>query len=221
MKQLLDFLPQHCRALEALDRTQQAGVGQERANLGKSTIAHMASTGSNCAYCGKHDHVIYGCKSYLELDTQKRIKEAKSRKLCLNCLMSASHQAKQCGSRPCRECSKRHNTLLHRERVPEKKEEASADNTEYSNTDKTISASASHNSFDQNKQVLLATARVNMLDNRGNSNSCRALLDSGSQSCFVTSECAMRLGLKQKSVNIPIFELNKTSTQTCKMVKLT
>ena len=45
-------------------------------------------------------------------------------------------------------------------------------------------------------------------------------MDSGSQSCFITAECAERLNLNQQSINIPVCGLDKTTTQTHKRVKL-
>lgn len=43
--------------------------------------------------------------------------------------------------------------------------------------------------------VLIATARIIIVDSHGNEHSVRALLDSGSQSNFITSDCCRRLGL--------------------------
>lgn len=223
IKQLLDFLSQHCRGLEAPNRTQRFTATQKKTVTGKSTNIHIASTGNSCAYCGKQDHAIYGCKGYLQLDTQKRNKDARSRKLCLNCLKSTSHQAKQCGSGQCRKYGKRHNTLFHWETVANKEETAKEIPKEQVEGDigKTIATSANYHSLNQNRQVLLATAIVNVRDGSGNNKACRVLLNSGSQSCFITTECAKQLGFKQHSVNIPICGLNKTATQTHKMVRLT
>lgn len=54
----------------------------------------MATTNIVYAYCAKGDHPIFKCANYLELEVDQRIKKAKSRKICLNCLKVASHQTK-------------------------------------------------------------------------------------------------------------------------------
>lgn len=118
--QLTDFLTQRCRALEASSRSQRTTLNAQKVNKSdknKGTTVHVATTNIMCAYCTKGDHPIFKCASYLELEVDQRIKEAKSLKLCLNCLKPASHQAKQCGSGSCRKCHKRHNTLLHLEQI--------------------------------------------------------------------------------------------------------
>lgn len=59
---------------------------------------------------GKHS--IYTCKGFLELSIEKRIQEVKATKLCLNCLKER-HLVFQCKAGKCKECHKKHNTLLH------------------------------------------------------------------------------------------------------------
>lgn len=63
-KQLLDFLTQHCRALEGSDCTQRFSAPSEKYNPNK-TSSYVASINGNCAYCGNQEHGIYVCKNYL------------------------------------------------------------------------------------------------------------------------------------------------------------
>lgn len=150
---------------------------------------HVATTNIMCAYCAKEDHSIFKCAMYLDLEVDQRIKEAKSRKLCLNCLKAASHQAKQCDSGSCRKCHKRHNTLLHLEQIA-KQFDADTKRASTPRDEKNIiSTSVNHAAVGQNRQVILATAVINVVDAKGILQPCRALLDNGSQSCFITSVC--------------------------------
>jgi hypothetical protein len=55
-----------------------------------------------------------------------------------------------------------------------------------------------------NKQVLLATAIIQILGKDGIWYTCRALLHSGSQSNFITEETMKKLNLPRKRVNLPI-----------------
>ncbi|XP_031341031.1 uncharacterized protein LOC116169144 [Photinus pyralis] len=60
--------------------------------------------------------------------------------------------------------------------------------------------------------VILSTAKINLRGARGNIISCRALLDSGSQSNFVTRELFERLGLKGSKINMCIGGIDKSTT---------
>lgn len=119
-----------------------------------------------CAYCGKADYPIYKCY-LLGVRVNKRIKEARFRKLCLNCLKVASHQAKQCGSGSYRKCNKRHNTLLHLEQVTKPPEADNMKTTTPLDKEHVISTSVNHAAVSQDRQVILATTIVNILDARG------------------------------------------------------
>lgn len=63
---------------------------------------------------------------------------------------------------------------------------------------KVVVTSVSHASLQESKQVLLATVVVKIIiaDNKGKEVLCRTLLDSGSQSCFIISNCVERLTFK-------------------------
>lgn len=56
--------------------------------------------------------------------------------------------------------------------------------------------------------VMLATAIVYIKNETGNFQSCRALLDSGSQVNFITDACAQRLGLSKTKFYVPIVGIN-------------
>ncbi|KMQ82328.1 hypothetical protein RF55_23350 [Lasius niger] len=59
------------------------------------------------------------------------------------------------------------------------------------------------------------------MDARGILQPCRSLLDNGSQSCFITSKCVKKLGIKQYVTNIPIFGVGELTTQTRGLAKVT
>lgn len=223
LKQLTDFLAQHIKALEASLHNVKYGFSapsQGKYNQGKSTAVNVATTSDKCAYCGKGQHAIYKCESYLQLEIDKRIKEARARRLCLNCLKDTSHLARQCTMKPCRKCSKPHNTLLHIEQAEATKPESVSKDEDSAKKEKVVFTSVSHGSVKARKQVLLATAIVKVIDVKGNEVHCRALLDSGSQSCFITVNCAKKLGLKQLDLNIPVCGLGEMATQTRKRVRI-
>lgn len=47
--------------------------------------------------------------------------------------------------------------------------------------------------------VVLGTARLHAFDCHGDIQDCRAVIDSGAQSSFISMECAQRLGLPRKN----------------------
>ncbi|XP_072398016.1 uncharacterized protein [Diabrotica undecimpunctata] len=68
-------------------------------------------------------------------------------------------------------------------------------------------------------QVLLSTALVNIKDSQGNVHECRALLDNGSQSNFVTRFCE-KLNISMESVNFKIIGVEQAISKLNYQVKL-
>ena len=62
-----------------------------------------------------------------------------------------------------------------------------------------------------NFQTLLSTAVILMRGKDDNMYECRALLDSCSQSNFITEELCKKLQLKRERVNIPISRLSNST----------
>lgn len=160
-KQLIAFLTQRCRALEASSRDQRSSasnISSEKSLQSKKITAHVATANSSCAYYHQETHNIYRCKEFLALQVEQRIKEAKARRICLNCLKSTTHQAKECSAGECRKCSKRHNTLLHFEQAAKGVSDTSSKPVESNSEEATKATSISCASVDQTQQVLLAIA---------------------------------------------------------------
>ena len=69
---------------------------------------------TKCPVCGAKSHSIYQCPSFREQSVEFRQSTVQRLKMCQNCL-STRHFSRACSSyKSCRECSKRHHTLLHR-----------------------------------------------------------------------------------------------------------
>lgn len=116
LKSLIDFLSKRCQALETIAGKQpinQSNNSSKFSYKSKGTsVANLSTSNLACAQC-KENHPLYFCKAFLKLLIQKRISLVKRAHLCINCLRSSSHTAKDCNSCVCRKCNKKHNTLLH------------------------------------------------------------------------------------------------------------
>ncbi|XP_052755355.1 uncharacterized protein LOC128201692 [Galleria mellonella] len=184
-----------------------------------------------CALCGNM-HSLYACIKFLNLPVQERIKFINEKKLCCNCLRSG-HSVLECNFGPCKQCQKNHNSLLHNESVyiastpvspvTSAHNSQSADkgqvsvvshamnfiNHAQSSNDKEPSISLS--------QVLLSTALVEVMDNNNKYHTARALLDSGSHNCFVSSKLCEFLNVSIIQSTIHISGVGHTVSQSNKL----
>ncbi|XP_033221033.1 uncharacterized protein LOC117175435 [Belonocnema kinseyi] len=117
----------------------------------------------------------------------------------------SNHTVENCNATACKTCSQKHHTVLH----PENKNKKCF---------QTNHASL-HNSLPS--QVLLSTARINILDNKGVPHAYRALLDNGSQLHFMTEKLAEKLGLKQREIEIPLGGVNQMTSSVSKITRTT
>ncbi|XP_050520379.1 uncharacterized protein LOC126893882 [Daktulosphaira vitifoliae] len=110
--------------------------------------------------------------------------------------LSLDNRKIKCKSRKCMKCQGEHNSLLYQ-------------SSENENT----SSNAQINMHTVNigqKQTLLAAAIVRVMNTTGNYIDGRALLDSGSQSHFITTNLVNKLGLKREKVNVPISGISES-----------
>lgn len=143
------------------------------------------------------NHSIRICPLFLKLDVKERIETARQVRLCLNCLGSG-HKTAQCSSdHRCQTCNKKHHTLLHLQM-----------RSDYSATGQTTTMNATMNSV-RAGQILLATAIINVQANGGVMHQIRALIDSGSQSSFITERAVQKLKLKKASTRVQVYGLGR------------
>ena len=67
-------------------------------------------------------------------------------------------------------------------------------------------------------QVLLSTPIILVRDSIGTFQNCRALLDSGSQSNFITKNCSKLLGIKLETINTAIVGINGSSVKAIQQI---
>jgi len=226
--ELVVFLNKRCQTLEAIANQQhfQVGTLARKAGPNKAVTAHVAAAKFKCAYC-KGEHQIYQCKAFQSLSVAERKNQIKLKGLCLNCLR-LNHMAKDCVASNCKICGKRHNSLLHNDEDKNKDNRVtqlsrSQDQESKENNPNTDNAACHYVKSEESKaqrQVLLSTAMVKVKNNREQWVQGRALLDSGSQSNFVSENFLRRLGLKCSGTNIEVSGINQQVSRALKIVNL-
>ncbi|XP_050514991.1 uncharacterized protein LOC126890179 [Diabrotica virgifera virgifera] len=226
MTDLNIFLKEKCQMLEKLQIS--SGYKNNKAkvrNVNSRSFASIERQSSVKCYFCQNDHPIYKCDAFLKLNINDRISAAKRLNLCLNCLKN-SHPTWKCKLQKCIKCHKVHNSLLHlnnpnanvpRNMVttdindPNQHRTGSNPNIdiidnciERSDNDQRQLSSSLHISKDvansyEISEVLLSTVLVRIV-NGNKSIVCRGLLDSGSQSSFISEKICKLLDLKCQKV---------------------
>lgn len=156
-------------------------------NFGERQLKSFAATSQTnyrCVLC-KGDHrciYTYNCPIFLNKNVEERKIEVSKLNLYPNCLRFG-HSIRDCHLGPCRECNKKHNTVLHITTNKTSSKAPSAEtNTNFNNTHSL--ANFSKQNFNH---IILSTALIKVSNpNTNQSKTVRALLDCGSQSSFVT-----------------------------------
>lgn len=223
------FITNRCQMLEAMDFSKQKTfIANSNKPYQHKISSHMSINKPFCHFC-KQAHFISQCAELLKLPIDNRIQEIKLLYLCTNCLKKG-HSLRKCPSKfYCKSCRKPHHTILHRESVNDNTDNIETiprNNNEQVETETPLaqpSVSAINNfcrSPSNNFQVLLSTAIINVFDSRGQIHDCRALIDVGSQSNFITENMTQKLGLNLKSVNITIGGISQSANKISKSATL-
>ncbi|XP_055589857.1 uncharacterized protein LOC129742036 [Uranotaenia lowii] len=231
IKELLEFLQRRIRVLEALPTKQTEPRGPQQVNNPSRPrllprISHNAVqfSGKQCVACNAH-HPLYTCSTFQRLKVADREALIRSHALCRNCFRSG-HQAKDCQSKfSCRYCKARHHSMVcfksdgearqaSREQ-PRRREEAEGLHVIQNQTANLAASDSTANTASQrfSSQVQLATAVILLQDDEGNQFPARALLDSGSESNFLSERMNQLLQVPRQKVEISILGIGQTGTR--------
>ncbi|XP_025831267.1 uncharacterized protein LOC112904716 [Agrilus planipennis] len=236
--ELIDFLEKRCSLLGSLEvnkNNQSLFNSSNKANYNNSNSKSYVTTSTTyCHFCKNSDHSIYTCQSFLKLSINERISEIKRLRLCLNCLRK-NHFIKDCLSKKCKKCNKKHNTILHLEENNRNSNNVESNQSAHIEQDSlpgpshasnhlsfktTLSFSNGVISEPQTNQTILSTACVNVEDSHGKLQKCRVLLDVGSQSNFITNSTCLRLGLKRTKCSLTVGGIGETTSNIQHKVNL-
>ena len=215
-KDLSNFLTERIQTLDCLHDLKGQGLSKNFSIRSESVSSDdNTSTGISCVLCPNRSHFLRNCQQFKNLSIPNRISTVNRNKCCSNCL-SRTHDVSRCDNR--------HHTMLHQDcsdnsivRPTTSSEENSA--TILRPTDTTLnhtpstSTGITHNyqTFHarQRRSVLLGTAMVNIIHN-GNRYKVRALIDSASESSFVSEGLQRRLNLTTHSMQSRVSGINNS-----------
>ncbi|XP_055614787.1 uncharacterized protein LOC129761112 [Toxorhynchites rutilus septentrionalis] len=113
-EELLEFIYRRSRIVQTLKLSQSTNTQShvELKTKSRFTAAHVTSENvKKCPNC-KQAHFLFQCESFRKISPQQRFEFVKKHGLCINCL-KGTHLAKDCSSGSCRNCSRKHHSLLH------------------------------------------------------------------------------------------------------------
>lgn len=186
----------------------------------------------NCSMCNAN-HPLYACNSFLNLSIKDKYDFLKQNKLCFNCLR-AGHSLSECWFGPCKLCNQKHNSLLHTDHnndasatssaivqiLPELSQ--NADNSLCTNTTTLHSAAHTsntlqfHTSHSSLEDVLLSTALVEIADANNTYHTTRAILDNGSQHCFIAQSLCQKIKVPLLQSSVQVTGVGNTVTHSTK-----
>ena len=210
LKDFKDFLKNNADLLESLESKHSNKFVDNKSNL--RNTRSLVSGNVICSFC-KGSHQISQCEEFLKTSPQERSTKIKELKLCLNCL-AKGHYVSQCQSKfSCRKCRSRHHTILHFD-SSEPKERVKLVSDQKQGAEVPSASSSTISAFCSNaNNSLLPTATAKIIDSQGNSHPVRILLDSGSQSNFISTSLCQRLRIPTKNVNVSVHGLSEVNTK--------
>lgn len=184
-----------------------------------------------CNMCGSN-HPIYSCEEFLNLSLRDKLRIIEEKGLCVNCLR-IGHAVNECWFGPCKHCNKKHNTLIHDHSVNTCTSSAVAHITQKSHPEPSTSDAhtqlahtTSHkthtlytednniNTHYYQNPVLLSTALVEVADEHNVYHTARALLDNGSQHCFIAETLCKKLNIPLIQSTVQVRGVGNTVTQS-------
>ncbi|XP_011685499.1 PREDICTED: uncharacterized protein LOC105448555 [Wasmannia auropunctata] len=236
LDEFIEFLNTRSAFLESLSHSNSnvSSVSSTHKSNNKSvSCACVSDEGLSCPIC-QGQHKIYDCSTFRNWSPSNRLTEAKGKRLCIKCLKK--YHGRSCKASGCRRCKGYHNTLLHLEgvsksdNVKEKNQaESPVEPAKISSSDKQTvatvtqasTATLTHCTTKGPLQVILSTAIIYIKDRDGALHECRALLDSDSQSNFITSKLSDCLKLSKQQTTITVTGISETPLKINQQVTAT
>lgn len=223
VKELLEFIENRAYSFENREYQKSVVVNPKATKFSENrvTSSHFSASEISCVFC-KGKHILEECPRFKKKSPHQRFKIVKNSRICLNCLRTSSHSAKLCTQGPCQLCEQSHHTLLHfpRDKSISKNEETFSNSNTTKNGNQEVTAlSLSHHSCNFSTS-LLSTVIILVFDSKGKPIRCRALLDTGSQSSFITSPLASKLNLKRTPFKVSVIMMEGVKVPSSELIEV-
>ncbi|XP_071577159.1 uncharacterized protein [Temnothorax nylanderi] len=199
---LKQFLERRLHTLEAVQGVKSEGNATKSEATPRTARVHHAGnkekSKSSCPACNEN-HFVMVCATYKAKTANERKQVVDANNLCFNCL--GKHRVAECPSkRTCSVCGEKHRSSLH-DAYRAVKEISPA-----------TTAHAAQPRITSGPTIILATARVRIIDRFGAFHSVRALVDQGSEASFASESLAQRLRLTRVATRVRIFGIGGLQT---------
>ncbi|XP_037048458.1 uncharacterized protein LOC119082907 [Bradysia coprophila] len=199
--QLKTFMEEQYRIMERIESSNRRPEQQKSGQL-KSYQTSINS--ANCAAC-KEEHQLFSCEKWKKMEVKDRWTLAKRNKLCFNCLRQHEEKLSCDKKKPCKKCDKKHSTWLHEARKH--------------NGNQAGEVVVLHSSLTP-REILLATAVIEVTTEDGKKWKVRALVDSGSQGSMMTRRAADILQLPLTNSEIEVTGVGGAATGQTKRASI-
>ncbi|XP_062556931.1 uncharacterized protein LOC134221760 [Armigeres subalbatus] len=239
---ILESLPS--KAADVTRATHQPSFANRQRNSAvKNSFNTIQAIEEHCFAC-TGNHLLFQCGVFQRMSVTNKDSLLRAHSLCRNCFRQG-HLAKECQSKySCRNCKGRHHTLVcfksegnskakgptrSRNMIREAPASTLTPTPQAANvpappqvanlvaTDSLVAGTVHQCS----SKVLLATAVVIVQDNEGNTIPARALLDSGSESNFITERLSQRLNVCRSKVDISVLVIGQAATRAKQRIVVT
>ena len=192
----------------------KAFVAKDQNFTNKYSASNQNNT-KRCFICQSNIHPLRECPVFKSASVEKRHDFIKNWKGCRNCLAN-NHSTHHCESTwRCKECSGKHNSLLHfpkpvgvnnygQQNVDENVHQPS---TSFAGT---LSAVSNKHLTPTEPRVILGTIIAEFKNIQGQFVSFRGLVDCGSEHSFITIKCVNKLGLTFEPTSKTISGIGET-----------
>lgn len=210
-EQMDTFLTKRIEILETIFDMKKPNSrdNQQSHHKSQSFQSRMDSTShTTCKKCNQN-HPLRICDNFKALSVKDRIKFVYSNKICANCL-SSTHMKTNCTStKSCRECQKKHHTLLHlqpnqyrntsqynrvSQRTPIQQHSTENNTPPADSISETPVEEVQAHFTEYEGTTILPTALIN-IEHAGESFTIRALLDAGSEKSFISKRVQQNLAI--------------------------
>ena len=166
-----------------------------------------------CVVCND-EHRVYDCLKLKSMDCEHRVKCAKEKGLCFNCLIP-KHRVQQCRKPPsCTICSKKHHTLLHLSTYDKPEESQYKTDVNKSSKSETKDASSAYIGSSAQKIGLPIVGVKVRAKGGAHFVDTLALLDNCSNTTFCTEELKNKVKAVSKKAVLRLTTLDKQSVVT-------